>query len=422
MTLPSLRPCRVPRAACRAGTRQHVLPRPGAAHGTRHMARLHRPAAALALLLGMALVSARGGRSGAADGAGIAAITANIQTIAGTGASGFNGDGHPLTKTALYWPQDTYVDAAGHLWIIDWNNHRVRRAVSLTAPVTTMIGSEFIGDTRSGPANQADLNHPTSICEDREGRMVLAAWHNWTIKRLNRDGNLEVIVGHGDGPATGGDGGPATQALLDLASSAEYDTAGNLYISEQGARRIRRVDAVTGIITTFAGTGEAGYAGDGGPAVAAQFNTPPDLDAVPCFKLAIDGQQLVIADSLNNRVRVIDLESGIITPFAGTGRPGYAGDGGPAQRAQLNFPTDVAIGPDHSIYIADAHNNVIRRVRPNGTITTAAGSGKAGFAGDGGPPQKAKLNDPSGVFVDQTGTLYIADTLNHRIRAAKMPS
>jgi NHL repeat len=379
-------------------------------------------AAALALL-GTALVSARGGRSlVAADGAGIAAITANIQTIAGTGASGFNGDGQPLKKTALYWPQDTYVDAAGHLWIIDWNNHRVRRAASLTGRVTTVIGSDFIGDTRSGPANQADLNHPTSICADSEGRMVLAAWHNWTIKRVNLDGNLEVIVGRGFGPATGGDGGPATQALLDLASSAEYDAAGNLYISEQGARRIRRVDAATGIITTFAGTGQPGYGGDGGPATAVQFDCPRGSDAVPCFKLVIDGKQLYVADSLNNRVRVIDLESGIITTFAGTGDPGYAGDGGPAQRAQLNFPSDVAIGPDHSVYIADAHNNVIRRVRPNGTITTAAGSGKAGFAGDGGPPLKAKLNDPSGVFVDQSGTLFIADTLNHRIRAAKMPS
>jgi DNA-binding beta-propeller fold protein YncE len=387
----------------------------------RKMPRSVVPAAALALILGMVLAPARVGRSAAAADVSVAAITANIQTIAGTGASGFNGDGHPLKKTALYWPQDTYVDAAGHLWIIDWNNHRVRRAVSLTAPVTTMIGSDFIGDTRSGPADQADLNHPTSIREDREGRMVLAAWHNWTIKRVNPDGNIEVIVGHGVGPATGGDGGPATQALLDLASSAEYDAAGNLYISEQGARRIRRVDAATGIITDFAGTGQPGYAGDGGPAVAAQFNTPRGSDAVPCFKLVIDGQQLYVADSLNNRVRVIDLETGIITTFAGTGEAGYAGDGGPAQRAQLNFPTDVAIGPDHSVYIADAHNNVIRRVRPDGTISTAVGSGMAGFAGDGGPPLKAKLNDPSGVFVDRTGTLYIADTLNHRIRAAKMP-
>jgi len=333
-----------------------------------------------------------------------------------------DGDGQPLTQAQLYWPQDTYVDVQGRLWILDWNNHRVRRAGSLYGLVGTVIGSGFIGDTRGGPADQADLNHPTTITTDPQGRLALAAWHNWTIKRLDPDGAIEVIVGSGFGPATGGDGGPATQALLNLPSSAEYDAAGNLYISEEGARRIRKVDAATGIITTFAGTGTPGYGGDGGPATAAQFNTPTGSDAVPCFKLAIDGRQLYVADTLNHRVRVIDLGSGIITTFAGTGDAGYAGDHGPARQAQLNAPTDVAIGPDHSVYIADAHNNVIRRVRPDGTITTAAGNGTAGFAGDGGPPQKAELNDPAGVFVDRTGVLYIADTLNQRIRAAKMPS
>jgi sugar lactone lactonase YvrE len=378
----------------------------------------------LGIALGTTGCGGGGGKTLSASGSGGGGpLTANIQTIAGTGDSGYNGDGQPLSQAQLYWPQDTYVDAQGRLWILDWNNHRVRRANSLYAPVATVIGSGFIGDGRSGPADQADLNHPTSVSTDPQGRIILAAWHNWTIKRINADGSIEVIVGMGHGPATGGDGGPATQALLNLPSSAEYDAAGNLYISEEGARRIRKVDAVTGIITTLAGTaGKAGFAGDGGPATAALFNCPTGSDGVPSFKLAIDGQQLYIADSLNNRVRVIDLGSGIINTLAGTGDTGYGGDNGPATRAQLNFPTDVAIGPDHSVYIADAHNNAIRRVRPNGTITTAAGNGTAGFSGDGGPPQKATLNDPSGVFVDRNGTLYIADTLNQRVRAAKMPS
>jgi DNA-binding beta-propeller fold protein YncE len=364
---------------------------------------------------GQDLPTAGGGTAGGGQ------ITTAIQTIAGNGTSGFNGDGRPLTETALYWPQDTYVDAAGRLWILDWNNHRVRRADSPFGTASTIIGSGFIGDSRSGPANQADLNHPTSITTNPRGGMTLAAWHNWTIKWLRPDANIQVIVGHGFGPQTGGDGGPATNAYLDLTSSAEYDAQGNLYISEQGARRIRKVNASTGMISTFAGTGIPGYGGDGGPAAAAQFNTPRGSDAVPCFKLAIDGQRLYVADSLNNRVRVIDLGSGIIDTFAGTGQQGYSGDGGLARQAQLNFPTDVAIGPDHSVYIADAHNNVVRRVRPDGTIVTAAGNGAAGFAGDGGPPEQAELNDPSGVFVDRTGVLFIADTLNQRIRAARMP-
>jgi hypothetical protein len=390
-------------------------------------ARAATEAAVLVGLFGIVLTSAGcggGGGKSAAGGGGGNGVTASIQTVAGDGGSGFNGDGQTPAKTELYWPQDSYVDAAGRLWILDWNNHRVRRSDSLRSPVSTIIGSGFIGDTREGPANQADLNHPTSITTDPQGRMVLAAWHNWTVKRLNPDGTIEVIVGKGRGPATGGDGGPATEAFLNLGSSAEYDAAGNLYISEEGARRIRKVDAVTGIITNFAGkAGQPGYAGDGGPATAAQFNTPTGSDAVPCFKLAIDGQQLYIADTLNNRVRVIDLGTGIINTFAGTGTAGYTGDNGPASQAQLNNPTDVAIGADHSVFIADSHNNVIRRVRPDGTITTAAGDGKAGFAGDGGPPEKAEFNDPSGVYVDQrTNTLYIADTLNQRLRAVKIAS
>jgi len=370
-----------------------------------------------ALTAGCGSFSGNDGLAGASSGR---RITTAIQTIAGTGAWGYNGDGRLLTETSLYWPQDTYVDAAGRLWIIDWNNHRVRRAAGPFGTASTVIGSGFIGDTRSGPATQAHLNHSTSITENPRGGMTLAAWHNWTIKWLTPAGTIDVIAGFARGPETGGDGGPATEARLDLGSSAEYDAAGNLYISEQGARRIRKIDAATGIITTFAGTGVPGFGGDGGPAEAAQFNCPRGSDAVPCFKLAIDGDRLYVADSLNNRVRVIDLSTRIIQTFAGTGAEGYSGDGGPATAAALNFPTDVAVGPDHSLYIADAHNHVIRRVRPDGTITTVAGNGTAGFSGDGGPPTQAQLNDPSGVFVDRTGVLYIADVLNHRIRAAKM--
>jgi DNA-binding beta-propeller fold protein YncE len=376
------------------------------------------PAASLAI--GSAGCGSFSGSDGAAGASSGARITTAIQTIAGTGASGFNGDGRPLKETSLYWPQDTYVDPAGRLWILDWNNHRVRRASSPFGTAATLIGSGFIGDSRSGPANRANLNHSTSITANPRGGMTLAAWHNWTIKWLTPSGDIDVIAGHARGPATGGDGGPATEGLLDLGSSAEYDAQGNLYISEQGARRIRKVDAATGIITTFAGTGVPGYAGDGGPASAAQFNCDRGSDAVPCFKLAIDGDRLYVSDTLNHRVRVIDLQSGIITTFAGNGEATYAGDGGPAVQASLNFPTDVAIGPDHSVYIADAHNHVIRRVRPDGTISTVAGNGTAGFSGDGGPPTQAQLNDPSGVFVDRTGVLYIADVLNHRIRAARI--
>lgn len=175
-----------------------------------------------------------------------------------------------------------------------------------------------------------------------------------------------------------------------------------------------------GVISTFAGTGEAGNSGDGGPASAATFNTSLGSDAVPCFKLAIDGETLYIADSLNHRVRKIDLVTGVIHPFAGNGGAGFSGDGGLATAASLNFPTDVTIGPDHSVYISDSRNHAVRRVRPDGTISTMAGSGVKGFGGDGGPASAAKLNTPGGVYVDRFGTLFIADTLNQRIRVVKL--
>jgi hypothetical protein len=339
-----------------------------------------------------------------------------ISTIAGTGNPGFNGNNIPLSKAQLYWPQDVFVDPTGNIYILDWNNHQVRKAKGLTGKITTVIGSGFLGDGGEGPATQVNLNHPTSLTMDSAGRLVLAAWHNWKIKRVNADGNLQILAGTSQGFS--GDGSLATKAQMDLPSSAEYDAAGNLYISDQGNRRIRKLDP-SGIITTVAGTGIPGYNGDHIPCDQAQLNCPRGSDAVPAFKLAIDGNNLYIADTLNHRVRVIDLVAGMIATFAGTGTPGYSGDNGPATQAALNFPTDVAVGPDHSVYICDAYNHAVRKVTPQGTITTVAGTGVAGFSGDGKPAAKAQLNMPEGIFVDRSGVLYIADTLNNRIRMVK---
>jgi sugar lactone lactonase YvrE len=345
-----------------------------------------------------------------------------ISTIAGTGVAGFNKDGILLRKAQLYWPQDTFVDAAGNLYILDFNNHRVRLArglkgkIHLKGKISTVIGSGLLGDGTSGPATGINLNHPSSICVDAAGRLVLSAWHNWKIKRVNADGNVETIAGTGQGFS--GDGALATKAQLDLPSSAEFDAEGNLYISDQGNRRIRKVDP-SGIITTFAGTGEPGYNGDYLPADQAQLNSPRGSDALPSFKIALRGNNLYLADTLNHRVRVIDLIGGIISTLAGTGTPGYSGDNGPAGEATLNFPTDVAVGPDGSVYICDSRNHVIRKVTPQGVISTVAGTGVPGFGGDGKDARKARLNTPSGIFVDRDGTLYVADTLNNRIRMVK---
>jgi sugar lactone lactonase YvrE len=335
-----------------------------------------------------------------------------IKTLAGQTYPGYNGDGKTLAKTQLYWPQDVAVAANGAIYIDDWNNHRIREATSLTGTVSTVFGQSKLG--------YDPVNHPTSITFDPQGQVVVSAWHNFSIYRLHPGSPPELVAGNRT-QGLSGDGGPANKAQCDFPSSAAYDSAGNLYISDQGNRRVRKVDT-KGIITTFAGKGDrdtAGYAGDGGPATQALFNTERGSDAIPCFKLDVDKSlnKLYVCDTDNNRVRVIDLTTNLITTFAGNGTGGFKGDKGPATAAQLNFPTDVAVAPDHAVYIADAHNNVVRRVDPTGVISTVAGvPGKKGFSGDGGAPTAAKLNLPEGIYVDRSNNLYIADVINNRIR------
>ena len=185
------------------------------------------------------------------------------------------------------------------------------------------------------------------------------------------------------------------------------DASGNLYIADTGNNRIRKVSA-TGIITTVAGNGSAGYSGDGGPATSAQLDGPEGV--------AVDGSgNLYIADTCNNRIRKVSA-TGIITTVAGNGSAGYSGDGGPATSAQLSLPAGVAVDGSGNLYIADSGNNRIRKVSATGIITTVAGNGSPGYSGDGGPATSAQLNQPAGVAVDASGNLYIADSSNNRIR------
>ena len=216
-----------------------------------------------------------------------------------------------------------------------------------------------------------------------------------------------------------GDGGPATEALLTFPYSVAVDEEGNLYIADSENHRIRKVDAESGIITTFAGTGEEGFGGDGGPATAAKLDWPSGV--------AVDAAgNVYIADQENERIRKVDAE-GIITTFAGSGAYGYKGDedGIPATEAKLNWPTGVAVGANGHVYIADSYNNLIREVDTEGIITTIAGTGRVfGFfeepdqddVGDGGPATEARLDWPIGIAVDAEGNVYVADRGHHRVR------
>ena len=230
-------------------------------------------------------------------------------------------------------------------------------------------------------------------------------------------GNTTTIAGSLEATGDNGDGGPANLATLSQPTGTAEDAAGNIYIADTENNVIRKIDAATGIITRFAGTGQAGATGPGGPA------TQTRLDAPQAVAVNAAGD-VFVADTGNNRVDEV-LPSGRIVSFAGNGKPGYAGDGGRATGAELTEPAGVAADSAGNVYIADAGNNVIRRVDARtGTITTVAGDvaadqangGLGGFSGDGGPATSAQLKDPEGVALDSAGDLFIADTFNHAIR------
>jgi len=347
-----------------------------------------------------------------------------ITTLMGTGFSGNNGDGRALLETQLYLPVDVEVGEDGAVYVVDWNNHRIRQVkdgVSKTIAGTGQLTGE---DTAEGVATEVKLNHPTHVSFDREGRLLISVWHNSAIKRLDlATGLVENIAGTG-GRTFGGDGGPAKEAKMNLCSSAVVDSQGNIYISDQANQRIRMIDAYSLNMYTVCGTGEPGYSGDDGPAELAQINSPFGQSSTPSGRLGIDKQDRVyIADTNNHVIRMIDTDRTIKT-IVGTGIAGYGGDGGPATEAQLHNPADIDVAPDGTLYIADVMNQVIRKVTPDGIISTFAGTGERGFSGDGAAADGCQLDRPYGVDVAPNGDVYIADTHNNRIRvvSGEVPS
>lgn len=390
-----------------------------------------------------------------------------ICTFMGTGVAGLGKDGVPPEDVRLYLPQDLEFGPDGNPYVLDWNNHRVRTVTS-AGVVETVVGTGYLGDAPDGDARSASLNHPTDVTFDAQGDMILAAWHNSKVARVNLDtGEMTTFCGDG-ARSYRGDGGPAEEAWVDLPVSTVFDSAGRLYISDQGNQRIRMIDE-NGIIDTVVGppadyipegltevcatdeetmvetckickTEEAedpecegqavgkpqGFSGDGGPANEALLYMPFSQSAPPAGRIEMGlDDTLYIADTGNHRIRAVTPD-GIIDTVAGTGPDefdptfggGYAGDGGPATEAELSRPTDIALDADGNLYIADTDNSCVRRVdAETGIITTAAGvCGQRGFDGDGGAPTEALLDRPYGVALDASGNLYIADTHNHRIR------
>lgn len=388
------------------------------------MSRTRKPFVAGLLLVAVAMLAVSGCGDDSSSGPGPEPYNpqpGDITNYAGTGIAGLSPDGLDPQQTAFYTPQDVTFGPDNLPYIIDFNNHRVRTIKN--GVVETVIGTGEIGDgTPEGPATGVRLNHPTNIAFDPAGNLILAAWHNSKIMKMDM-GTKMITRFAGDGSrAFAGDGGPAISCKLDLPVGIAIDPiTGEMYISDEANVRIRKIDTL-GNINTICGTGVRGFYGDGGPATDAQLNLPAGQSAPSVGRIAYANGFVYIADYLNNRIRRINTTTNIIDTIAGNGTAGYSGDGGPATSAMLNNPADVEVDALGNIYIADTYNSVIRKVDTSGTITTVVGvyhpytEGAMYYAGDNGPATAATLDRPHGIGFDSVGNLYIADSYNNRVR------
>ncbi len=335
-----------------------------------------------------------------------AAIGQNINTIAGTGTFGFSGDGSPATAAQFQYIWYSALGAGGSIFISDNSNHRIRK-IDGAGNISTFAGDGlpgFSGD--GGQATAAHFYGAAGITVDAAGNVYFADKTNHRIRKVNTAGVISTIAGTG-APGFGGDGGAAISAVLNAPYGLLCDATGSIYVGDVGNNRVRRINAA-GVITTVAGIGAVGYTGDGGPATAARLSSPA------CIAKDFQGN-IYIADVNNNCIRKVDV-SGIITTVAGNGTAGYSGDGGPAIAAMLNQPLAVAVDGIGNLFISDQFNNRIRMVDRNGIITTMAGTGIPGYGGDGGPALSAQFYNPFGIINDTTGNLYICDWGNFRLR------
>jgi sugar lactone lactonase YvrE len=325
-----------------------------------------------------------------------------IHAIAGTGAIGFSGDNGPASSAVFAFPSSMAMDSAGNLYIADTDNHRIRR-IDVQGNITTIAGTGeqgFFGD--NGPATSAALNRPRGVAVDSAGNLYIADSENNCV-RLVAGGTITTFAGTGVAGFSG-DGGSATSAMLNLPVAVAVDSTRNVYIVDANNHRVRQVSA--GKISTLAGNGEQGFSGDGGPATSASLNGPAAV--------TVDASgNLYVADSENHRVRKVS--GGTINTVAGTGVAGFSGDTGPATSAAMNLPLGVSMDASGSLYIADSKNQVVRRLNADGTMSSVAATGEQGFFGDNGPPTAAVLDTPSGIL-PMNGSLYIADRNNQRIR------
>ena len=327
-------------------------------------------------------------------------------TIAGNGTFNNSGDGGPASAAELGMPRAVAIDRSGNVYITIISPGARIRKITPAGIISTFAGGDTIGYNGDGiPATAAFLDEPRQVAFDGAGNVYICGGFNHRIHMVNPAGIISTFAGDGTG-AYGGDGGPATAAQLNFSNGMDFDAAGNAYISDNFNHMIRKINT-SGIISTIAGTGTAGYSGNGGPATNAMINNPN--------RIMVVGTDVYFTEQGNACLRKVNA-AGIISTVAGDGFSGYFGDGGPATAAEFNAPAALCKDVLGNIYIADTRNNVIRVINTAGIINTYAGTGIAGFNGDCLLDTLAQLDTAYGVAIDASGSIYIADQFNFRIR------
>lgn len=329
-----------------------------------------------------------------------------ITTIAGTGASGYSGDGGQATSAKFALLNGLTFDTAGSLYIVDGQYSCVRK-VNMAGIITTIAGNGTMGFSGDGgQATAAELSDPTLLAFDATGNLYIADRANSLIRKVTTSGIISTVAGNGT-LGYSGDGGQATLAALNAPTGIALDVFGNFYIADDQNSRIRKVNSA-GIISTIAGNGTMGYSGDGGQATAAELSDP--------WGITFDAAgNLYITDAGASVIRKVNT-AGIISTVVGTGTGGYSGDGGQATAAEINQPVGVILDAAGNLYFADNQNSRVRVINTSGIISTIVGNGTAGYSGDGGLATSAKINRPWGIIFDSVGNLYIADEGNNVVR------
>jgi streptogramin lyase len=335
-----------------------------------------------------------------------------VTNVAGTGVAGRSGDGGPAQRAELNQPYGISRGPDGALYICDCENQLIRK-VGRDGTISTFAGSGRVGyGGDGGPALLAGLNEPYEIRFDRAGNVFFVEMRNNVVRRVDGKTGIISTVAGTGKPGFSGDGGPATGAMLNQPHSIQFDSHGNLYICDIANNRIRKVDMTTGTITTFAGTGGRGATPDGAKIEGTPLNGPRAIDFDRAGNL-----WLALRDG--NAVYRLDLSTGTIHHVAGTGKKGFTGNGGPALGATLSGPKGLSIGPDGNVYVADTESHGIRMIDVGkGTIELIAGTGEKGD-GPPGDASKCRFTRPHGIFVDADGSIFVGDTESNRVRVIR---